>query len=162
MSQIRVVYHDHEPRFPATDQHPDALRYTVGPYVVDAIDGEPTLAEIQAMFARQEPPSVAEAGAVILPPPSVTTNVTNVSMSSLELPLMQREADAVLAASVANPAATFARADYVLLATVIGRGVPATGDDSADIKAAAVHIHHEIKRASEALAQSIIQRQQVA
>jgi hypothetical protein len=40
--------------------------------------------------------------------------------------------------------------------------VPATDDDSADIKAAAVHIHHEIKRASEALAQSIIQRQQVA
>lgn len=29
MSQIRCIYHGHEPAFPATDQHPDAKRYYV-------------------------------------------------------------------------------------------------------------------------------------
>lgn len=29
MSTIRIIYSDHEPNFPATDQHPDAKRYYV-------------------------------------------------------------------------------------------------------------------------------------
>lgn len=29
MSQIRTIYHGHEPNFPATDQHPNAERYYV-------------------------------------------------------------------------------------------------------------------------------------
>lgn len=51
MSQIRVVYGE-EPDFPATDQHPDAVRYYVlgldgvTMYVVDAIGGEPTAQEV--------------------------------------------------------------------------------------------------------------------
>ena len=49
MSQIRAVYSS-QPNFPATDQHPDAARYFVNPYWVDAIGGQPTLAEIQAML----------------------------------------------------------------------------------------------------------------
>ena len=36
---IRCVYHGGEPSFPATDQHPDAVRYFIAPYVVDAIGG---------------------------------------------------------------------------------------------------------------------------
>lgn len=31
MSQIRVIYHGHEPPFPATDQQPDARRFYVWP-----------------------------------------------------------------------------------------------------------------------------------
>lgn len=48
---IRCVYHA-EPPFPATDQHADAVRYQVPPYWVDAIGGQPTLAEIQAVLNR--------------------------------------------------------------------------------------------------------------
>ncbi len=54
MSIIRVIY-EKEPNFPATDQHPDAVRYNVGEWVVDAIGGEPTMAEIQAIL---KPPKV--------------------------------------------------------------------------------------------------------
>ena len=91
---------------------------------------------------------------------SIVDNSTTITQTaSLELPLMQREADAVLATAAANPGATFARADYVLLSTLIGAAVPFTGSETVDIKAAAVHVHHEIRRASEALAQSILQRQ---
>ena len=43
---IRCIFQV-EPNFPAIDQHPDASRYTVWPYIVDAI-GEPTLAEVEA------------------------------------------------------------------------------------------------------------------
>ena len=49
MSTIRVI-HETEPPFPATDQHPDAQRYRVGDYYVDAIGGEPTLAEVIAVL----------------------------------------------------------------------------------------------------------------
>ena len=52
MSQIRIIFHSGEAAQkagPATDQHPDASRYTVGPYIVDAI-GEPTLAEVEAVL----------------------------------------------------------------------------------------------------------------
>lgn len=37
-----------KPNFPATDQHPDAKRYMVAGYVVDAVGGEPTEAEVEA------------------------------------------------------------------------------------------------------------------
>lgn len=57
MSVIKCVYLSGEPSFPATDQHPDAMRYTVGRYVVDAVGGEPTLSEIEAIL---NPPTVAQ------------------------------------------------------------------------------------------------------
>ena len=55
MSQIRVVY-EQEPRFPATDQHPDARRYYVIGKVVDAI-GKPTEAEVLAFLNPPKQPS---------------------------------------------------------------------------------------------------------
>jgi hypothetical protein len=56
VSQIRCIYHGAPPDFPATDQHPDAVRY--GPLrlasgaivFVDAI-GAPTAAEVSAVLA---------------------------------------------------------------------------------------------------------------
>lgn len=61
MSTIRVIYHPNpdgsrrQPNFPATDQHPNAVRYpfdhpTFGLLTVDAIGGAPTLAEIDALL----------------------------------------------------------------------------------------------------------------
>lgn len=47
MSTIRCIY-GAEPMFPATDQHPDAVRYVVSGYWVDAIGGEPTEADVAA------------------------------------------------------------------------------------------------------------------
>lgn len=49
MSEIRCVY-TAEPKFPATDQHPDAKRYKIGDYWVDAIGGDPTPEAIDAML----------------------------------------------------------------------------------------------------------------
>lgn len=49
MSTIRCIYVV-APNFPATDQHPDAVRYQVGALFVDAIGGQPTLAEIEAVL----------------------------------------------------------------------------------------------------------------
>jgi hypothetical protein len=53
-SQIRCVYRE-EPSFPATDQHPDAVRYVVTvanvAYVVDAIGGEPTPEQVAAVLS---------------------------------------------------------------------------------------------------------------
>lgn len=46
---IRCVY-ETAPNFPATDQHPDAARYEVGSYIVDAVGGEPSLDEVQAFL----------------------------------------------------------------------------------------------------------------
>ncbi len=43
---IKVVYSE-EPGFPATDQHPDAVRYQVGEYIVDAIGKKPTMKEVE-------------------------------------------------------------------------------------------------------------------
>ncbi len=100
-------------------------------------------------------PAAAPAQGVSIVDNSTVINQT----SSLELPLMQREADTVLAAVAANPGTSFARADYVLLSTLIGAAGPRTGSDTVDVKAAAVHVHHEIRRASETLAQAIIARQ---
>ena len=62
MSTIRRIYQPNgdgsanPPNFPATDQHPAAVRYTVahalGALVIDAIGGVPTLAEIDAVLGR--------------------------------------------------------------------------------------------------------------
>jgi hypothetical protein len=52
MSIVRTLYVE-EPSFPATDQHPDAVRYpcNVGGFLfVDAIGGEPTVAELEAVL----------------------------------------------------------------------------------------------------------------
>lgn len=54
MSEIRCIY-TRTPNFPATDQHPQAQRYTIGGYVVDAIGGAPTLDEVTAMLAPPDP-----------------------------------------------------------------------------------------------------------
>lgn len=54
MSTIRCMYRV-EPPFPATDQHPDAVRHFVAGWFVDAIGGEPTEAEVQAVL--EPPPS---------------------------------------------------------------------------------------------------------
>lgn len=53
MSQIRCIYHPvkgkaTQPDFPATDQHPDAVRYLLGLYYIDAIGGKPTQEELDA------------------------------------------------------------------------------------------------------------------
>jgi hypothetical protein len=52
---IRAVYHGHEPKWPASAQHPDAVRY--GPIAIDGMDywadcigGRPTEAEIRAVL----------------------------------------------------------------------------------------------------------------
>lgn len=104
---------------------------------------------------RTPPTPVEPAQGVSIVDNSTTINQT----ASLKLPLMQREADAVLATAAANPGATFTRADYVLLSTLIGAAVPRTGSETVDVKAAAVHVHHEIRRASETLAAAILARQ---
>ena len=62
MSAIRVVY-DKEPEFPATDQHHDAVRYRVGDYWVDALDGEPMLDEVTS-FLRPSRSKVTEESAI--------------------------------------------------------------------------------------------------
>jgi hypothetical protein len=49
MSTIRCIY-TVKPNFPATDQHPQAVRYQVGALWVDAIGGQPTQAEIDAVL----------------------------------------------------------------------------------------------------------------
>ena len=47
---IRTVY-TQEPTFPASDQHPDAVRYVMGGYFVDAI-GEPTQDDLDAFLGK--------------------------------------------------------------------------------------------------------------
>lgn len=54
MSTIRCVY-EREPNFPAADQHPAAVRYTVAGYMVDALGGEPTAEEVKAFLAPPVP-----------------------------------------------------------------------------------------------------------
>jgi hypothetical protein len=51
---IRCIY-TVEPHFPATDQHPEAERYQVGGYWVDAIGGEPTEPEVLAVLNPPQP-----------------------------------------------------------------------------------------------------------
>lgn len=50
---IFVVY-DEKPNFPATDQHPNAIRYEVGRWWVDTDQGKPTSAEVEEI--RNPPP----------------------------------------------------------------------------------------------------------
>lgn len=68
---IRTIYHGDAPKFPATDQHPQAKRY--GPLqlsggrsvYVDAVGGEPTAADIEAVLkpsARTLDQKLAAAG----------------------------------------------------------------------------------------------------
>lgn len=64
MSQIRCIYFPvdgkpHQPPFDATDQHPKAVRYLVGDYYVDAIDGEPSAEELYAALNPPPPPKTA-------------------------------------------------------------------------------------------------------
>ena len=60
MSAIKAVY-ENAPSFPATDQHPDAVRYKVtsalrgSVVVVDAVGGEPTIAEVDAILNPPKP-----------------------------------------------------------------------------------------------------------
>lgn len=54
MSTIRCIYTS-EPAFPATDQHPDAVRYAIGSLWVDAIGGAPSQGEIDAVLAPASP-----------------------------------------------------------------------------------------------------------
>lgn len=46
-----IVVYTAEPTFPATDQHPSAVRYKVGKFWVDAIGGEPTPDEVVAIMS---------------------------------------------------------------------------------------------------------------
>lgn len=56
MSQVRCIYVEAAPRFPATDQHPQAVRYTVRSeflgrdVVVDALGGAPTTQEVDTVL----------------------------------------------------------------------------------------------------------------
>jgi hypothetical protein len=45
MAILRVIYED-EPDFPPTVHHPDAVRYRVGDYWVDAVGGKPAGDEV--------------------------------------------------------------------------------------------------------------------
>lgn len=56
-----ITVYSEPPRFPATDQHPDASRYQIGPYVVDATGSAPTEAEIAAFLAPAVEPPPADA-----------------------------------------------------------------------------------------------------
>ena len=47
MATIRVIYSE-EPTFPATDNHPEAVRYQISGMWVDALDGAPTAEDVQA------------------------------------------------------------------------------------------------------------------
>lgn len=55
---IRCVYSE-EPAFPATDQHPDAVRYVIGGFWVDAIGGEPSAEDVQAILRPSTSSAVA-------------------------------------------------------------------------------------------------------
>lgn len=51
---ILCIYSE-EPKFPATDQHPDAVRYKVGNNWVDATGGMPTQSDIDAILSPPPP-----------------------------------------------------------------------------------------------------------
>lgn len=61
MATVLVVYHQEEPNFPATAQHPDAVRYHIGDKWVDAIGGQPTQEEIDAVLNPKAPIDSADA-----------------------------------------------------------------------------------------------------
>lgn len=56
---ILVVYGS-APSFPATDQHPSAVRYHIGSHWVDAIGGQPTTVDIDAFLHPEPAPSDAD------------------------------------------------------------------------------------------------------
>lgn len=75
MSEIRVIWRS-EPPVPAINQHPDAVRYPFtidGEQVyVDAVGGEPTIEEVQAVLNPPPPPEPTitqklEAAGITLP-----------------------------------------------------------------------------------------------
>jgi hypothetical protein len=49
-----------EPPFPVTEGAPGAQRYLVGPYVVDSTQGEPTLAEVEAILSPPTPQQIID------------------------------------------------------------------------------------------------------
>jgi hypothetical protein len=51
---IRCVY-EQEPNFPATDQHPDAVRHKVGRYWVDAVGGKPSEGDVTGILSPKQP-----------------------------------------------------------------------------------------------------------
>jgi hypothetical protein len=51
MGTLRVIYED-EPSSPPTDRHPDAVRYQVGDYWVDAVGGNPGLEEVDKVLGE--------------------------------------------------------------------------------------------------------------
>jgi hypothetical protein len=61
MSHIRCIYREVPPDFPATDQHPDAVRFGpidvpgLGLVFADALGGEPSADEIAAIFNPPAP-----------------------------------------------------------------------------------------------------------
>lgn len=65
MSEIRAIYHGHVPNWPATDQHPDAVRYYV--LTDDAIAGEVLESEAERLaidkLAADRQAAAAQAGA---------------------------------------------------------------------------------------------------
>lgn len=61
---IRCIYAE-QPTFPATDQHPDAVRYFIDPYWVDAVGGEPSGAEVAAVLAAVVRPPHLNSGMLI-------------------------------------------------------------------------------------------------
>ena len=54
MSILRVIYED-EPDFPPTVHHPDAVRYRVGEYWVDAVGGKPAQDEVDKTLGELGP-----------------------------------------------------------------------------------------------------------
>jgi len=63
MSQLWV--YGEEPGFPAADQHPDAVRYFIDPYWVDAIGGEPAPEEVAAFLAPAPTPAHLNFGGLV-------------------------------------------------------------------------------------------------
>jgi hypothetical protein len=98
MSTIRCIYHNGPPNFPATDQHPDAVRYTVGPYVVDAV-GEPTLAEVEVALGL-DAASLAEAARKSSIESAIASDTTVASLKAMT----NAEFDTWWAANVTNAA----------------------------------------------------------
>ena len=52
-----IAIYSEQPGFPVSDQHPEARRYEIGGFVVDALGGAPTEAEVSAVMTP--PPSAA-------------------------------------------------------------------------------------------------------
>lgn len=55
MATILNIY-TREPKFLATDEHPDAARYRYGSYWLHAVGGEPTSGEVTSMLNTRGQP----------------------------------------------------------------------------------------------------------